>query len=237
LQAFRDGRTAFRPYRPLFTLDGPDIVARLRAALGRVRLHPAGPLRALRRDGPDLLLRFACGAETRLPAGHTVLGMGAEEGFAAAGIAYAPTRLRGGFAWARLAEADLLHQPAALLLHDADAPAFRISDNGPAGPRQRLLAIEFGHRAAAPDAPAARAALQAAGVLRPGAALDLVHALSGPAQVAPGAANQARHEAAAAALATALGPGPRLLGGLRRFGLDSFNDQVVDGLSCGTHPW
>jgi hypothetical protein len=255
LEAFQDGHTTFRPHRPFATVRGggmAGLVARMLAALAalpQVRVHPVGRLQQVRRRGDRLLLRFAAlpgaiaSGEVSLPAATTALGLGAEEAFAAAGLAYAPVRLRAGFAWAAMAERDLLHNPAALLLCDATAPAFRISDNGAmpadhsAGTSQRLLMIEFGHRLAAPGESEVRTVLENTGLLRPGAGLRLMHALAGPAQVAPHVDNQVGHAAAAAGLAAVLGVGPRILGGARRFCFESFNDQVVDGLHTGEHPW
>ncbi|MDB5371332.1 MAG: hypothetical protein JWP20_2890, partial [Roseomonas sp.] len=127
LEAFRDGRTGFRPHRPFWTLRDEGmagLVGRIMAALKAmplVRLHPVGRLERLSRRGAELVLDFGGpGARparrARLPAAATVIGLGAEEAFAAAGIAYAPARLSAGFAWMRVAERDLLHGPAALLL-------------------------------------------------------------------------------------------------------------------------
>ncbi|MDB5370286.1 MAG: hypothetical protein JWP20_1844, partial [Roseomonas sp.] len=83
----------------------------------------------------------------------------------------------------------------------------------------------------------ARRALEEAGLLRPGAPARLLHAMAGPAQVAPTAGNHALHGAAAAAFGAALGGMARVLGGARRFGFESFNDQVVDGLHTGDPAW
>ncbi|MBO1076077.1 serine/threonine-protein kinase [Roseomonas marmotae] len=238
LEAFRDGRTSFRPRRPFATLRRGGMagaVRRMLAALRAspaVRLHRVGRLTGLARRGEELLLDFD-GRRTRLPTRSAAFGLGAEEAFAAAGLAYAPNRLRAGFAWMAVREAELLHIPSALLLCGAGAPAFRISDGGMVAPGERRLTIEFGDMAAAPGADAARAALEAAGLLRPGAAPRLLHALAGPAQVAPSEANRQAHETAATAFRTALGGRPRILGGARRFGFESFNDQMVDGLHCG----
>jgi hypothetical protein len=244
LEAFRGEQPGFRPDRHFWGtrrgFGGRLVEALLErlSVLPGLRIEPTG---RLLRFSPDGTLHFAATGETpprqlRPPPARTAIGLGPEELFPAAGCLYAPQRLRAGFAWVEVAEADLLHSPFSLLLCDPDAAAFRISVGGiTPRPGHHVLTLEFGRWEAGsppPDVLRAGTALVQAGLLRPRAPLRLLHSLVAPCLVAPSFANHARFARARAEFAE-LGWAGRLFGGANRFGFESLNDQIVEGLHFG----
>lgn len=244
LQAFRGEVPEYRPDRHFWGLRegfGGRLVEALRdrlSVLPGVTIIPTGRLTHLTASG-RMDFAAAEGIPARrivLPPARTAIGLSPEEVFGAAGTPYAPQRLSAGFAWVEVAEADLLHASFSLMLCDADATAFRISIGGSSPrPGHVVLVLEFGRwpeGEAPPDLAAAGTALVQAGLLRPRAPLRLLHSLALPCLVAPSFENHARFAAARAAFA-ALGWQGRLLAGANRFGFESLNDQVVEGLHLG----
>ncbi len=232
-EAFENRPITFRPHRPFATTGSHQLhpfVQRLwRAVLAEpgIAAIPAGPLVALHQAAPGTVtLRFPT-VSMQLPAETCILGTAPDQAFPAAGLDWQPERLRAAVVWIEAATDDVCEAPSSLLIPDPAIPVLRISHAGTADGRT-TLAIEFGATPLCPDA--ATAALHGTGLVRAGAALHPIHRLSGPAQLVPSPANRAAFLEAAARV-TALGV--HLLGGLRRFGFDSLNDQVADGLHFG----
>jgi hypothetical protein len=78
-------------------------------------------------------------------------------------------------------------------------------------------------------ADAVRRAVVATGLVREGAAVDVVHHLAGPAMPDPGPAARAAFATARARLNDAA-LDAEVVGGAAAFGADSFNEQVIQGL-------
>jgi len=225
----------FVPRRPFHTVepDGPG--ALIAALLERVEsLAPVTAERAgrLERLGPapgGVRLTFGSGAE--VTARDPVLAAAPGEVFAAAGIAYAPERVRTVAAWVEVPQDALRELPPLVQLLDAELPAARISRSGggaPAGMAQ--LCVELRH-----DLPeggigrAAEASLRDSGMLfKDVAPMPIRHVamptFTAPTRAAAGAFAAARDELLATGLPV------RLTGAAADFAADSLNEQVVGAL-------
>jgi hypothetical protein len=237
LEAFTGAPIGFRPHRPFFTTasgGAHPFIARLFGAVAArpdIAIIPSDPLSHLAPGpGDTLLLRFGVAPPIAVPAETTVIGMPPEPLFAAADIPYAPQRVTTSILWVDVPEHDVVRPPSTLLLADPALAAFRVSAVGSAPTGDQTFAIEFG--AAAPSLDAARAALLHTGIIRDGARLSEIHRLTGPAQSAPIPANRSAFIMALDRF-RALAPGAAILGGARRFGWDSLNDQITDALHFG----
>ena len=227
--------TGFRPRRPFHTLEPggmgqivEELLARVRSAPGLV-LTPVGRLvRAARLTGGCTELAFEDGVVRR--ATRPVLGVGAEELFAAVGGDYRPARVPMAFAWAEVRESDLLALPSLVHAPDAGVPAFRVSPGEAVPGGRRILVVELRHDTVTDEiAAAARASLTATGIVREGAQVEIVHRLAGHGAPEPTRDSMRRFAAAREALDRAA-LRAEIVGGAAAFGADSFNEQVIQGL-------
>ncbi len=159
-----------------------------------------------------------------------MLATGTEETFAAVGGDYRPDRYTAAVAWVELALEDLRVDASSVHVADPDVPLFRVSRNGhQPDPSRRVLVCEL---PASTDsdriAATARHGLEAAGIVREGAELRLVHRHVGPVLPAPSADNRDRFVEASRLLEEA-GLPALVLGGAAALGADSLNEQIAAG--------
>ncbi len=231
-EAFAGRPPGFVPDRPLTVVGGsgigPVVTTLLDRLAGRgVEVVRTDGLRAVAREDRDVRLEFADGRVER--AHRPVLGVGAGELFAAAGIPHVATRVRSVMAWVGVAETDLARLPGVVHVLDPAVAAYRITPGERDG-GTRTLCVELAHDVADDDAGAtAAAAVRTVGLLPEGAGVRELATLAGPTFADPTAANLQRHAAAWAAWQD-LGLPVHVVGGAQAFGYDSFNEQVVQGL-------
>lgn len=227
---------SFRPYRPFYRARAGLFIERLLDALHRsalVEIVPVGRLVRFANGGDTAILDFAgigdaAGRSIEITANQSILGFTGEELFSAAGIAYAPERIRSGVAWVEIPESEILYWPALLSIHDEDISILRVSTTSDGAPQGwRIATIETGSEA--PSLEAIRAELEAIGLVSSGATTRLVKSFHGPAQVAATFDNRTRFATALGGFAQ-LGWNGTVLGPARRFGFESVNDQIVEAL-------
>ncbi len=227
---------SFRPYRPFDRARAGLLVERVLEALHRsalIEVVPVGRLARFASHGDTAILDFAetrdgPGRSIEIEADRSILGLTGEELFPAAGLVYAPERIRSGVAWVEMPESEILYWPALLSIHDPAMTILRVSTTSDgAPPGWRIATIETGSEA--PDIDAIRTELEAIGVVSSGATARLVKSFHGPAQVAANFDNRARFAMARDGFAQ-LGWAGTLLGPARRFGFESLNDQIVEAL-------
>jgi phytoene dehydrogenase-like protein len=223
----------FRPDRRFHTISPGGtgaLVDRLLERLDRpeVERRTVGRLLSAGTSGDDSALWFDDGSSIRTP--RAVLATGAEELLAAVGGDYRPDRYTAAVAWAEVATDDLVADPSAVHVVDADVPLFRVSRNGhQPDPARRVLVCELPWSTTPDELEAgARAGLERAGILREGSPLRLVHGHVGPVLPAPSAANRDRFHEAHAHLERA-GLSAPVLGGASALGADSLNEQIAAG--------
>jgi hypothetical protein len=227
---------SFRPYRPFYRARAGLFVERLLEALQcseLVEIVPVGRLMRFATGGDTAILDFAeigdeAGRSIEIAADRSILGFTGEELFSAAGISYAPERIRSGVAWVEIPESEILYWPTLLSVHDSAMTILRVSTTSDgAPPGWRIATIETGSEA--PSLDAIRAELEAIGMVSSGATMRLVKSFHGPAQVAASFDNRALFATAHGGFAQ-LGWVGTVLGPARRFGFESVNDQIVEAL-------
>jgi hypothetical protein len=227
--------TGFAPRRPFHTVEPGGMGAVVEALLARIRssagarVTTVGRLvRVARVGGGATGLAFDTGVvrSVRRP----VIGVSAEEAFAAAGGRYAPARVPMAIAWVEVDEADVTALPSLAHIPDPDVPAFRVSPGGEPAEGARLFTVELRHDIDPADVEAASAtALRAAGLVREGAPVRVVHRFAGRGPTDPTLESLEGFARARAALDEA-GLEAEVVGGASAFGADAFNEQVVQGL-------
>ena len=235
LEAAAAGRpTGYSPHRPFHTVEPGGVGALVSALLARIHAAPrarvveAGRLiEATPTAASQVQLRLE---GLNCTVGRPVLGTSPAELFAAVGAGYDAPRLPMSIAWAEVDERDVLALPALVHVPDPDIDAFRISPGDPPASGRRALTLEMRHDLPEEHvADAVRRAVVATGLVREGAAVEVVHHLAGPAMPDPGPAAQAAFAAARARLNRAA-LDAEVVGGAAAFGADSFNEQVIQGL-------
>ena len=236
-EAMSGAEPAFRPRRTFHTVapEGPG--ALVSALLERLEAQPevqierTGALAALEAAGTGVRLSFAGGAQVE--ARSAIVASPPGEVFAAAGIDYAPERVRTVIAWVECAEDDVLELAPLVHLADEALPAARVSTGGGGAPAGlRLLTVELRH-----DLPeesieeATRHSLVEAGIVLEGATLMPIRHVSVPSFAAPTRENSAAFASAHARLLEKELP-ISLAGGAADFAADSLNEQVVAGLKA-----
>ena len=129
--------------------------------------------------------------------------------------------------WVDVAEGEIDRDLSTLTICDPNLSVLRIS-NVATTARGHCFSVEFGHLPPCPKI--AVAALRQAGVVRPGGTVEIVHQVTGRAQIVPTPASRRHFEDAQTCLAEFKGV---LLGGLRRFLFDGLNDQITDAMFFG----
>ena len=229
------GCLRYVPDRPMHTLRNGgmgEIVDRL---IRRVReaktvtVHASGRLMRVAKSQGSTRLGFEDGTEIR--ARRPVLASEAAEMFAACGISVALERSMASLCWVDVDRAYLTLDPSLMMIVDAESPVYRVS---------RSLATRFGGVATFTcELDHARDPLDSAGELcawlcRAGIVASpdhvrVVASLRTPAVVTPSFENAAAFHDARAQL-DALALDVELAGPVCDFGVDSFNEQVVQGL-------
>ena len=225
---------AFRPQRPLHTIEPGgtgEIVHRL---LARLREHASVTIRdyerieSLAAAPGGVRLRLAGRGEIVAP--RPVLAAAPAELFAAAGIDHAPRRVHSSLAWAAVAEDDLLALPGFVHVVEPSLDAFRITP-GERHDSSRTLCVELRHDLPEAHVPGAvRRSLEAVGIVGEGAAIEPIAAFAGPTFTAPTAESVHLFEAAQARFAE-LDLDAIVIGGANVFGADTLNEHVVQGLA------
>ena len=233
------GALTYRPARPLWSVQNGgmgEIVLRLVErveASPAVTIHRSGPLTGIRSaGGDDIELDFADGSRRR--AERPIVGVGAGELFAAAGIDLPAERVPATMLWVDVAEDDVVDLPSVLCSAEPDGPLYRVTESlVDRRPGYRTMCCEMDHRRDEPDdwLRLTTEALTDLGVVRPGAAVERVAAASRPAFVAPSPENRAAFGAAREAYDLQRLPAV-VVAGASSFGVDTFNEQVIQGLAA-----
>ena len=232
------GRLSYLPDRPFATVAGGGMGEVVRRLLDRASEAPSvtvrreGSLTALADAGAGRVgLSFTSGE--MVVATDPVLGVGAEELFAAAGLAYEVDKVLASMVWIDLPESDVASLPSVLFSAEPGIGVMRVTDSR-ADQRDgwRTVCCEVACDVAAPD----REAVALRGLVDLGVASSVERAVvvtsaSVPAFAVPSATNLDRFVAARAAF-DALGMRLRVVGAPTAFGVDSFNEQVVQGLAA-----
>ena len=233
LEAFSGGPIGFQPYRPFSTTRAGSLfpfVDRLYHSVcenDQITVIPAGPLSRLSCGGSGLAEFGFNKTSISVPSEQCVVAESPEQVFKAAGRAYKPERMISSMIWVDVADGDIDRDLSTLTICDPDLPVLRISNVGITA-RRRCFSVEFGHLPPCPKI--AVAALRQAGVVRTGATVEIVHQVTGRAQIVPTPASRRHFEDAQTCLAAFKG---MLLGGLRRFLFDGLNDQITDAMFFG----
>jgi hypothetical protein len=235
-EAFGGGPVGFVPDRPLTVVRPGGMAPVVRALLRRlgerdVEIERYDSVTGVGPSGRSARISLSDG---RVETVHRpVLAMGTGELFAAAGVAYAPARVRSVLAWLEVRESDLVELPGFVDVVDPEVAAYRIT------PGQldhvsgtRVVCVELAHVVDTDSAAeVARAALERVGILRAGSATRDLGVFAGPTFADPTADNLARHAEALAGLQS-LELDAVVVGGALAFGSDAFNEQVVQGLQA-----
>jgi hypothetical protein len=238
LQALRGERPGFRPRRTFESVSPDGCVGLVDALVERIEARPQvavehrGALTGLAAHGSGVTLRFAGGDEIVVE--RPVLGTTPGELFTAAGIQYAPEKVRTALAWLEADPDDCSAIESLVHVLMPENPVLRVSTGGRAATTDhRLLCVELRHDVADDAlAGAATDGLTAAGLLREGAAVTSVMAAARPTFVAPTAATRDDFERARSAFAD-LGLDVEVLGGGLGLGADQLNEQIIQGLRTG----
>jgi len=237
LEALRGEPLGFRGRRTFHTVAGDGCSTVVDALLERIRarsgttVETAGALTGVARDGGRTLLRFSGGLE--VAATRPVLGAGAVELFAAAGVPYAPERARTVLAWVEVDERDAPGLPHLVHVLDPANPVLRVSTSGAAPAGRRVLCVELRHDLGDDEIlAAADRGLRDAGLVVKDAAVRPITGAARPTFPAPSPANGAAFAAAWDAFA-ARRLDVAVVGGALGMLAESLNEQIVQGLSLG----
>ncbi|MPQ98611.1 hypothetical protein GB931_11910 [Modestobacter sp. I12A-02628] len=235
-EAFAGRPVQFVPDRPLSVVGAGGMGSVVRALLAR--LETAG-VDVVRYDAVDRVERGRGTVRISFSDGRVeeavrpVLGLAAGELLAATGIVYEPSRVHSVLTWLLAHEDDIRHLPGFLHVLDPEVAAYRVTP----GERDarlgtRVLCVELAHHVEKADAAGtARTVLEQVGMVAGGADLRELGVFSGPTFTDPTADSLERFEEAVGRL-RALELDAVLVGGVRAFGVDAFNDQVVQGLQA-----
>jgi hypothetical protein len=198
-----------------------------------VTIHRSGSLTGIAHAGAEeVVLHFADGSTRR--AERPVVGVGAGELFTAAGVDLHADRVPATMVWVDVADDDVVHLPSVLCSAEPDIPLYRVTESFvDRRPGHRTLCCEVDHRRTRPGEwfSLATGALTDLGVIRDGADVQQVGAASQGAFVAPSHENRAAFGVARSAF-DALGLAAWIVAGATSFGVDTFNEQVVQGLAA-----
>ncbi|MEZ5179036.1 MAG: hypothetical protein R2746_12410 [Acidimicrobiales bacterium] len=231
------GALTYVPDRPFATVAGGGMGELVRRVHDRA---VASPLVTVRQEGSlvevtsragVLELRFA--SSVVVPADRPILGVGADELFAAAVIDHAVTKVDATMVWIDLPDDDVASLPSVLYSSEPEVGVFRVTDSvADVVPGWRTACCEVACHVTEWDREAtALEALRALGVARTTDRARVVASVSVPAFAAPTGPNKAAFDAARAAF-DARGYPVRLVAGPTAFGVDTFNEQVVQGLAA-----
>jgi hypothetical protein len=232
------GRLAYRPDRPFHTVEGGGMGEVVRRLVDRVSAAPtvsverSGPLTSVAAGAGGVALGFGDGPAR--VARRPVVGVGAEELFGAAGIELAMDRVPTTMVWVDLPDEDVLDLPSVLFSAEPGLGVMRVTDSrADAVPGCRTACCEVAwdvHGRPAWEA-AALDGLLALGIASSVERAEVVAAASRPAFAVPSAANRDRFGDARRRF-DGLGLDLAVVGAATSFGVDSFNEQVVQGLAA-----
>jgi hypothetical protein len=228
------GGCSYVPNRPMYTLRGGGMGEIVRRLIARVEASPFievvrdGALAGLCAAGSDTELSFERGR--RVTVERPVLGVSPAELFGAAGIAYRPERGSSTLAWVAVDQDDVPDDVGVRFVADPEIPMFRVTRNSSdAADGEAVLVCELAHWVGADEAGAvALESLAHAGIAR-GCRRRVLHAMQAPALMVPSAGHKRSFDEAKRAF-DAHDVDVRLVGSAVAFGVDSFNEQVVQGL-------
>lgn len=232
-EAASGGPVGFRPERPFHGVEPGGtgllvtrLLERVQSAW-RISVRRVDGIRSVAADGGHVRITPDGGPPLRTR--DPILALAPGDLFAAAGVAYAPDRVRTVMAWVEVAEDDVRQLPSFVHVIDADVPVFRLS-RGERRDGRVTVCAELAHDVPKADAASvAAAALTRLGLIREGAPVHTIAAFAGPTFTAPTFANAERFAAARAAY-DALGLRAQAIGGCEAFGADALNEQLVQGL-------
>jgi hypothetical protein len=231
------GSLTYVPNRPFATVAGGGMGELVR------RLHDravASPMVTVRREGSltevtshrgRAELRFATSAV--VPAARPILGVSADELFAAAGIDHSVAKVQATMVWVDLPQQDVASLPSVLYSAEPELGVFRVTDSvADIVPGRRTVCCEIACHVPSHEREAtALEALVALGVAASVERASVVASVSVPAFAAPTGPNRAAFDAARAAFDRHHLP-VHLVAGPTAFGVDTFNEQVVQGLAA-----
>ena len=230
------GQLDYYPERPMYTLPGGGmsaVVTRLAARVAaspRVTIVHVGKLMHVARTCSATSLRFECG--TTVESIRPIIAADPAEMLAAAGIGVSLARVSLKLLWVDVAESKVDSELSSLLwIGDRDSPVFRVSPSlAQRRPGVQTFTCELAHDVVLSDVHAAAAEwLCRSGIATDVEAVSPVATLSAPALIEPSAANRALFDGAVAALGDCAFDA-EFAGSICGFAVDSFNEQVVQGL-------
>ncbi len=232
-EAAGGGPISFRPHRPFHDIEpgGPGrlvtlLLERLHAC-ARVTVTPVDGFAEVRPASGGRVLIVPLGAPP-VVAEEPILALTPGELFSASGVQYHPDRVHSVLTWLKVGERDLEALRSFVHVVDADVPVFRVS-RGAVDADGVTVCVELAHEVPKEDAFAVAAlALRRIGLIGEDAPVRSLATFSGPTFTAPTFANRERFSAAGQEFA-ALGLRTRAIGGSEAFGVDSFNEQVMQG--------
>jgi hypothetical protein len=222
----------------MYTVSGGGMGEIVRRLVERIESSPSvdverrGSLETLSASGGAVSLGF--GDASTVEASSPIVGVGAQELFAATGIAVEIERVVANMLWLDLPEASVRDLPSVLVVTESDAPLFRVTESRADrrdGFRTVCCELDWGRRDPAEHVDAAVAALVELGVVEPGAAVEQVAAGSSPAFAHPSPANKQRFDEARSRFVE-VDPPVHVVGGATTFGADTFNEQLLQGLAA-----
>lgn len=231
------GALTYVPDRPFATVAGGGMGELVRRVHDRA---VASPLVTVRREGAltgvdtrqgEVELRFASSAV--VPVDRPIIGVSADELFSATGIDQAVTKVQATMVWVDLPDVDVASLPSVLYSAEPELGVFRITDSvADAQPGWRTACCEIACDVAADRwEAAALEALVALGVASSVEHATVAASVSVPAFAAPTSANRTAFDTARASF-DRLGLPVHIVAGPTAFGVDTFNEQVVQGLAA-----
>ena len=243
LEAAR-GDLQYRPDRPLYSIkDGGmgQILSRLEARVASsplVSIVPTAPVSAVSKISGNGLAKteFSFEDGTSLIAANPIVGVEPKALFAAAGISYEPDRAVTSIAWvdteAGAEQTDVM--PSVQWVVDDRIPVHRVTQNRGDLPNTdggRTWIVEMRHDLPASDLDGeAINALEVLGLGTKGRS-NVIASMQVPSFVLPSRSNAQSFDTASAELRDRELP-MTIVGGARCFGVDSLNEQIVQGLQA-----
>lgn len=237
------GDLSYRPARPMVSIEGGGMGEVVRRLVDRVTSSPnvevrhEGALVGLgRADGAtsdSARLTFASGSV--VDAAVPILGVGAEELFGAVGAPYEVAKVPVTMVWIDVPEGAVLDLPSILFSAEPDQGVFRVTESlADRRPGHRTVCVELAH-----DVPrdrweaVAQDGLVTLGIVGAAAETEVVAAAGRPAFAVPSAASRDAFDVARRTLDEHALP-IDVVGGPTAFAVDSFNEQVVQGLAAAS---
>ncbi|WP_282609723.1 hypothetical protein [Pelagibius sp. Alg239-R121] len=167
--------------------------------------------------------------------GQLVLGLSVADIVALNGHSAEIDMLSLGVAWAEVSESDINSAASYVTVHDPDNPAYRLSFGGSGAPSgKRIANVELSCRVPREDyETAVRFALEQSGILREGAAIEMLDGIAGVRIPAPTQRNRLSLEQAKQRLSDN-GVEADYIGTARDMSRDILNQHILQGLALAT---